>query len=400
MKPPGKIVVGFAGFGGMCQAFKKALKVSPYVAVNHWEHAIKLHTLNHPETHHYQEDVHEVDIVAALEGHQAWWIHVSPDCTHHSKAKGGQPRDQKIRGLAWILVEWARQTSAQVLSLENVIELLSWGPLDEDGQPIKERAGEDFQLFCQALRDLGYAIEWRELDSADFGAATRRKRLFMMMRRDGQPIIWPTPTHGPGRIPYQTFRGCVDWSVETPSIFGRKKDLADSTCRRVAKGLMRFARPTLTTPDILAWVGKHYTGVTGHHLDRPIGTITATDHHSLCTAELGSPEDPRAQVVGAFISSFYSGGGTASSIDCPLPTIVATARHALVVLRGEGKAVVDIGFRMLTPRELARAQGFDDSYQLTGTVAQQIRCIGNAVVPQVAEALIRANAPQPLVSAA
>ena len=107
-------------------------------------------------------------------------------------------------------------------------------------------------------------------------------------------------------------------------------------------------------------------------------------------------DSPGAAQVAGFITSYYSGGGTASRLNAPLPTIVCTARHALVRCSYTGRALVDIGMRMLSPRELARAQGFPDSYQLTGTIADQIEGIGNSVCPPVAAALVRANLVPPV----
>jgi DNA (cytosine-5)-methyltransferase 1 len=386
------MLVGFAGFGGWCEGARQA-GAPPRVAVNHWPHAIALHQINHPGTIHYCEDVHQVDIRTAAGSDPVWWIHVSPDCTHFSRAKGAKPRLQKIRALAWILVDWARATGASVLSLENVVEFLGWGPLGDDGRPLAGTEGEEFRAFIVALRALGYAVEWRELCAADFGAPTTRRRLFLLARRDGQAIRWPAPTHGRGLMPYSTAADCIDWSVPTRSILGRPRPLADATCRRIAAGLMRFARPVAAAPHVQAWIAKHYTGVIGQPLDRPLGTITAVDHHSLCTATTGPADHPGARQVAGFLTSYYSGGGTAAPLDRPMPTITATARHGLVACTHDGQVLVDIGLRMLTPRELARAQGFPDSYQLAGTVAEQIRCIGNSVVPAVAAALVRANLP-------
>lgn len=390
----GAVIVGFAGFGGMCQGIKQAISRPVTVAVNHWPHAIKLHALNHPETRHYCEDIHTVDIRAAVGDGPTWWVHVSPDCTHFSRAKGAAPRQQHIRALAWILVEWARDTGSEFISLENVREFLGWGPLNDDGQPITEREGEEFHRFVAALEELGYRIEWRELCAADFGVPTIRRRLFLVGHRDHLAVHWPEPTHGPGRLPYRTAAECIDWSVPAPSIFTRRRPLVAATCRRIADGVMRFARPVSGAPHVLAWLAKHYTGVIGQSLDRPMGTITAIDHHALCVASTGSPDDPRATSVAAFLTSYYSGGGTATPLSQPMPTIVATARHGLVCLTMNGEAIVDIGMRMLIPRELARGNGFDDNYKLEGTTAEQIRCIGNSVPPALGEAIVRANMPR------
>jgi DNA (cytosine-5)-methyltransferase 1 len=381
---------GFAGAGGWCEGAEQAgLEID--VALNHWPIACRLHAVNHPHTRHVCEDVRRVQLADVLRG-PVGWIHVSPDCTHHSRAKGSQPRRQEIRGLANVLIDWAQETAAPILSLENVPEFVSWGPLDADGFPIAARAGEDFRAFVAALRGLGYQLEWREFCMADFGAPTIRRRLLMLGRRDGKPIRWPQPTHGPGLLPYRSAASCIDWSVPVPSIFARRKPLAPATCRRIAAGVMRFAAPVAGRPDVLAWLAKHYSGVVGHGLEKPLGTITARDHHALCVARTGPDQDPGASRVAAFLTSYYSGGGTAHSLRDPMPTITAPARHGLVRCNLTGRAITDIGMRMLTPRELARGMGFPDSYVLTpATVAEQIRAIGNSVPPPFARAIVAAN---------
>lgn len=380
------------------------------------------------------------------------------NCTHFSRAKGGKPREQGIRGLAWVGVDWAREARPRILSLENVAEFLTWGPLDAAGQPIKAQAGETFAEFVAALRSLGYAVEWRVLCAADFGAPTIRKRLFLLARRDGLPIRWPAPTHADpskrnlfdaGLQPWRTAASCIDWSVPCPSIFARKKPLAPATCRRIAAGIVRFVlqgKPflvnlthggrleslnepvrTITAAHrgekalVAAFLQQNFTGMVGKPLTVPVPTITARDHHSLVAAHLTqfregdnrnrSLDDPMPTItsgsgskrpagaahatglVAAFLTTYYQQGGTANRLDAPAPAVVTKARHGLVTVSIDGADYVlaDIGLRMLTPRELARAQGFPDSYQLEGSKADQIARIGNSVVPQVAAALVRAN---------
>jgi DNA (cytosine-5)-methyltransferase 1 len=414
----------FAGAGGWSHGWREATGVEPLVAVNHCAHAVHLHRLNHPGTEHFLEDVWSVDPAAAVAGRRVDWLHGSPDCTHFSRAKGGKPREQKIRGLAWVLVDWARASRPRFLSCENVGEFETWGPLDADGQPIKARAGETFGEFVAALRGLGYAVDWRVLCAADFGAPTIRRRLFLVARRDGQPIRWPEPTHGEGRPqPWRTASECIDWSIPCPSIFGRKRPLAPATCRRIAAGIVRFVlqgRPFLVqtgygerrgqAPRVLdleqplgtvvaggakhalvaAFLQQNFTGMVGKPLRVPVPTITARDHHSLVTANLAGEKSPQ---VAAFLCQYYGTGGQHSRVDAPLPAVVTRARHGLVTVEIDGVdyAIADIGLRMLEPRELARAQGFPDSYRLEGTKAEQIARIGNSVVPQVAAAIVRAN---------
>lgn len=399
----------FAGAGGWSLGFADATGHEPMVAVDHCAHAIRLHTLNHPGTQHFLEDVRAVDPRAAVAGRRVDWLHLSPDCTHFSRAKGGKPREQGIRGLAWVGVDWARDTKPRILSLENVAEFTGWGPLDADGHPIKAQAGETFREFVAALRGLGYAVDWRVLCAADFGAPTIRKRLFLIARNDGQPIRWPEPTHGDpakrglftaGLQPWRTSAECVDWSLPCPSIFRRKRPLAPATCRRIAAGIVRFvlrAEPFLAVARgnlVAAFIAQHYGGQVGKPLSDPLPTITATDHHSLVEVRPGGTLEG-GKAVAAFITSYYSQGGTASGIHQPLPAVVTHDRHGLVVLQvrnGPRLEFGDIGMRMLSPRELARAQGFPDSYILEGSKREQTARIGNSVCPQVAAAIVRANA--------
>jgi DNA (cytosine-5)-methyltransferase 1 len=477
----------FAGAGGWSHGWREATGVEPLVAVNHCAHAVHLHRLNHPATEHFLEDVWSVDPATAVAGRRVDWLHGSPDCTHFSRAKGGKPREQKIRGLAWVLVDWARASRPRFLSIENVAEFETWGPLDAEGQPIKARAGETFREFVAALRGLGYAVDWRVLCAADFGAPTIRRRLFLVARRDGQPIRWPEPTHADpskrdlfsaGLKPWRTAAECIDWSIPCPSIFGRKRPLAPATCRRIAAGIVRFvlqgrpflvnlshggrveaiddpmrtitAKPrggdrALVAPTIVqtahgdfsaragvrahpadaplgvvtgsnnhalvaAFLQQNFTGMVGKPLRVPVPTITARDHHSLVAATLlanntnnapGRVDRPlgtvttgdRHYLVASFLQQYYGTGGQHSRVDAPLPAVVTRARHGLVTVEIDGVdyAIADIGLRMLEPRELARAQGFPDSYVLEGTKAEQIARIGNSVVPQVAAAIVRAN---------
>lgn len=431
----------FAGGGGASIGIAAALGSAPVVAINHDPAAIRMHAANHPGTMHLCESVWDVDPFTPR-GSPLDLLWASPDCTHFSRAKGGKPRKKEIRALAWVVVTWARATRPRVICLENVPEFVTWGPLDDTGHPIPERAGETFREFIQALEGLGYVVEWRQLRGCDFGAPTTRKRLFMVCRSDGHPVRWPEPTHGPGRAhPYRTAAECIDWSIPCPSIFERKRPLADATCRRIAHGLVRHLLndpnpfiapvgagafwantrngerkgqrprtrdlrepvPTITAKGsqgavVAAWLAKHYTGVVGHDMRRPLGTITAKDHHSVCAAHLARDGGVRGGAVSAFLTKYYGAlAGQSQGLDEPLHTIPTRDRFGLVTvtLAGEQYVVVDIGMRMLQPRELATAQGFPPSYILTGTKTQKVARIGNSVVPQVVEALVAAQFPDP-----
>jgi DNA (cytosine-5)-methyltransferase 1 len=460
----------FAGAGGWSHGWRMATGREPILAVNHCAHAVHLHRLNHPGTEHHLRDVWEVDPTTALASRRVDWLHGSPDCTHFSRAKGGKPKKQRIRALAWVLVRWARVCMPLVLSLENVAEFQDWGPLDASGHPIVARKGETFRRFVGQLRRLGYVVEWRVLCAADYGAPTIRRRLFLIARRDGQPIRWPEPTHADpskrglfsaGLQPWRTAAECIDWSLPIRSIFDRKRPLAAATCRRIAAGIVRYVlngkpfiigaggparqgdprsvdkpvdtitkkscraliAPTLIQTAhgdfaeragvrahpadaplgvvtgsnnhalVAAFLQQNFTGMVGKPLRVPVPTITARDHHSLVAAPLAADGGVRARQVAAFVVQYYGSGGQHSRVDAPLPAVVTRARHGLVTVTIDGTDYVlaDIGLRMLEPRELARAQGFPDSYVLQGTKAQQIARIGNSVVPQVAAAIVAAN---------
>lgn len=445
----GLIVDSFAGGGGASTGIEMALGRPVDLAINHDAHAILMHKANHPRTHHLCESVWRVDPREACDGAPVDLLWLSPDCRHFSRAKGAKPVQKKIRGLAWLACAWASTVRPKLICLENVREFQDWGPLRADSTPCPDRRGLTFRRFVGRLRNLGYRVDWRVFDAADYGAPTHRRRLFLVARCDGAPITWPTPTHGPGRAhAWRTAAECIDWTIPCPSIFERERPLADATCRRIAHGIVRFVlngepfiietgngeRPgqaprvrgldapmwTVTGTGsqgalVCAFLAKHYGGVVGTDLRAPVGTITSIDHHSLVAAHLttlrGSEashlhgDDARAPLrtisaggshhalVAAFLTTYYSGGGTASRPDAPMPAIVTKARHGLVLvdLHGEQRVLADIGMRMLQPRELARAQGFPDSYILPGTKAEQIARIGNSVCPVMAEAIVRAN---------
>lgn len=433
----------FCGGGGASAGIEAALGLPIDIAVNHDTDAIRMHLANHPETKHYRESVWDIDPVKACQGRPVGFAWFSPDCTHFSRAKGGKPRKQGIRMLAEVVHRWAETVMPRVIMLENVAEFEGWGPLDGDGQPIKERAGETFRAWVAKLEATGYAVEWRMLTAADYGAPTTRRRLFLIARCDGEAIVWPEATHGTGRDhAHRTAAECIDWSIDCPSIFDRKKPLADKTLRRIAEGIRRFVvetdEPFLVGDDgqvmvptliqtgygerptqkprvpglgkplgtivagggkhavVATFLAKHYTGVIGHGPDRPLGTVTAKDHHSVVEATL-EPRGEDRQEVAAFMLKYY-GTATAQDLAEPLHTITAKARFGLVTIAGVDHRITDIGMRMLAPRELYNAQGFDDTYQIDQdaegqpfTKTAQTRMCGNSVSPVMAQALVAAN---------
>lgn len=594
------IVDLFAGGGGASSGIAAALGRGPDVAINHDADAIAMHKANHPKTRHFRQDVGEVDPRTVTNGRPAWLLWASPDCRHFSRAKGGKPVKKNIRSLAWVVVRWAAQNRPEIIVLENVREFEDWGPLlpqwscgcgwkGTEGQatlartrrrcpacnslriaidyavmvPDPGRKGLTFKRFVGRLRGLGYKVEWKPLNAADFGAPTHRRRLFLIARRDGEPIVWPEATHGdPNKIgdvplfgepmkPWRTAAECIDWSIPCPSIFDRKRPLAEATMRRIALGVKRYVldavnpflvvcnhggpefrgqdlgepMPTVTAsrdahglivPTLIqigygerpgqaprvpgldkplgtcvngqkhaliapvlercfgnsagasveqpmptttaggggksavvcpilvgaggaanagkpkpvdepsttvlphdrralvaAFLTRFFGGdrqVIGASVDRPLPTVTAWDHNGLVAANLvhlNRNTDPsgidepmntvtsggnHAFLVYSFLSKYF-GTAIGVEVDAPLPTATGKDRFGLVTvtIAGETFVVVDIGMRMLSPRELARAQGFPDSYILTGTKTSQTHKIGNSVSPPVAEAIVRAN---------
>lgn len=235
----GLVVDLFAGGGGASTGIEAALGRPVDVAINHSASALAVHAANHPSTRHLTADIWEVKPRDATGGAPVELLWASPDCTHFSIAKGDVPRRQDIRSLADVVIDWARDVRPRVIFLENVQEFQGWGPLAADGRPDKSRKGEDFRRWVGALIALGYAVEWRVLDSAQYGTITRRRRLFLVARCDGQPITWPEVTHGPGHSPLHTAAECIDWSLPCPSIFDRKKPLAEKTHWRIAQGIRK-----------------------------------------------------------------------------------------------------------------------------------------------------------------
>ncbi len=542
----GLVIDNFAGGGGASTGIELAgLNVD--LAVNHWAEAMATHEANHPRTVHLTEDVFRVSPMKACR--ELWrrrglvgepvvdlcWF--SPDCTHFSRAKGGKPVSKKIRGLAWVAVRWAKEAKPNVIILENVPEFLTWGPLGQDGKPDPARRGLTFRRWKGNLRGLGYKVEHRVLVAADYGAPTTRQRLFVIARRDGEPIVWPEPSHvnpreieGQGdmfrttRQPWRTAAECIDWSLPCPSIFERKRPLKPATLARIAAGIKRYVidaadpfivtlthagadrvqgldapLPTVTGANrgemalcvptlvgaggragqsppcgadepmrtvtakgdralveaklapfqvaidnkssgpgstwptseplrtitlenrhalVTAFLNKHYGGVVGHGLERPVGTVTGIDHHSLTTAHLmkfygtstgADLRDPMPTATGqgghlaevrAFLVAYYGNEEGGRSLRAPMGTVTGHDRMGLVMVRGEAYQIVDIGLRMLQPRELARAQGFPDDYELPANKSLAVALIGNSVPPPVAKALAAANVPRRAVEVA
>lgn len=315
------IVDNFAGGGGASLGIELALGRSPDIAINHDREAVAMHEANHPHTSHYCEDVWAVDPREAAAGRSVGLAWFSPDCKHFSKAKGGRPLSKKIRGLAWVAVKWAKLVRPRVIVVENVEEFQDWGPLLADNTPCPVRKGLTFRRWKRQLEKLGYVVECRELRACDFGAPTIRKRLFVIARCDGQPVVWPSPTHGP-RTPYayRTAAECIDWSLPCPSIFDRVRPLADATLRRIAKGVQRYV---IEAAEPFIVPVTHQGGDRVHGISEPFRTVTAAKRGEFALA------------VPTLIQTGYGErSGQAPRVpglDKPLGTVVAGGqKHALV----------------------------------------------------------------------
>lgn len=315
----GLFVDGFAGGGGASTGIAQAIGRDVDIAINHSPSAIAIHKANHPGTEHYCQDIRIVWPSAATRMRPVAGAWFSPDCKEHSKAKGGPLKDRNIRQLPWEILPWLQETRPTVCYIENVEEMRMWGPLDADGHVIKELRGTEFKRWIAAIRRLGYRVEKRELRACDYGAPTSRKRLYIVMRCDGLPIVWPKPTHGkPGSpgvrsgrlLPYRTAAECIDWSIPCPSIFDRKRPLKDATHRRIAHGVIRYV-VNATKPFIVPVT--HQGSVRVHDIDDPFRTITGANRGELA---LGNVQ------LAPHVTKFH-GTGVGSSMESPMPTVTA-----------------------------------------------------------------------------
>lgn len=320
----GLLIDCFAGGGGASKGIELALNRPIDIAINHDPEAIRIHKVNHPHTLHLTEDIFTVDLPKYVAGRPVDLMWASPDCTSHSKAKGGQPRHQGLRILPWAVYKHAKAILPEVIIMENVEEIQQWGPLDATGRPIKERAGEDYNKFISAMCALGYTFDSRELVAADYGAPTTRKRWYAIFRQDKRPIIWPAPTHSkegrPGTEKWVPCGDFIDWSDLGRSIFNRPKPLADATLRRIANGYRKYVvenpAPYIVNNKEAVSFLIQYHGETkagdarGQLLTEPIKTIDTSNRYGLVTA---------------FVTKFYK-TGIGQSCREPLHTITTSPR--------------------------------------------------------------------------
>ncbi|HCT5764809.1 TPA: DNA cytosine methyltransferase [Klebsiella variicola] len=440
------IVDNFAGGGGASTGIELAIGRSVDIAINHDPNAVAMHTTNHPDTLHYCESVYSIRPKVATAGRRVGLAWFSPDCRHFSKAKGAKPVEKTIRGLAWIVIRWALDVGPRVMMLENVEEFKTWGPLlAAEMRPDPARVGETFQAFvgmlttgipanhpalaecCEFLNisldsddatrlvnGLGYTVEYRELRACDYGAPTIRKRFFMVMRRDGKPIVWPEATHGDPKssavqsgilAPWRTAAECIDWTIPAPSIFDRKKPLAVNTLKRIARGIQRFVIDS-ASPFIVKC--NHTSNRTsydcfrGQAITDPLQTITKTHGYAIAVPHLtkfrtsatgqpvtepvptvtaGTSKRPGGNghalgIVEADLAPFLAGNGGSEyqakprPLDKPAHTILKESRSCVVAPVIARQFGASIGHRADEPSATITAGGGGKSQLVTSTLIQ------------------------------
>lgn len=344
------VVDFFCGGGGAGTGLEIGLGRTVNVAKNHSPQAISMHTMNHPGAQHFTTDVFEGDPDTECGGKAVGWFHMSPDCTHFTQASAGQPRKREIRSLSWIGLKWGGKKRPRVISLENVKQILQWGPLISkrckitgrvvklDGTvampgervpvqhqylvPDPKKRGRTWRRFVGLLEGMGYVVEWKVIKACDFGAPTSRERLFMIARCDGQPIVWPEPTHAKnpakGQQKWKTAADCIDFTDLGKSIFGRKKDLAPATLRRVAKGMKKFVIDS-ASPFIVPIA--NWSGEAVQSANEPLRTITSY------------PKGGAFSVVSPIIApANHQGSDRINDPLEPLPTVTCANRGELTLI--------------------------------------------------------------------
>lgn len=407
----------FCGAGGTSTGALEAARALGYTpeltAVNHWPVAIASHQANHPHARHLCTALDAINPRELFREGELDLLWASPECTHHSTARGGKPINDQSRATAWCVVRWAEALRPDVILVENVPEFTTWGAIGTNNRPLKAFIGATFHAWLAALRSLGYHVDHRILCAANYGDPTTRRRLIIQAVRGRRKIVWPDPTHAPReeldlfsrRQAWASARDhVIDWDLPGQSIYSRKRPLSPKTMERVWAGLMKFGIKPFIVP-------QHATHA-ARSLDLPAPTLTTTSRGVGLTqpfiiamengGALRSIDQPLNTVTTAkggahalvepFLINYY-GTGHADSIEAPLAAVTTKDRHALVrptVTIADKSYVLDIRFRMLQPHELAAAQGFRPGYQLTGTKTEQVKQIGNAVPRNLARAVVLA----------
>lgn len=332
----------FCGAGGTSTGAEEAIRLLGYrcdlTAINHWPVAIATHTVNHPDARHLctgLDAVNPRDLYAEGELDLLW---ASPECTHHSIARGGKPINDQSRATAWCVIRWAEALRPNIILIENVPEFLSWGPCGKNGRPIKRKKGTVFFAWIATLEALGYRVEHRILCAADYGDHTTRRRLFIQAVRGRRKIIWPDATHAAPkyftheaedtqdtfafnnrtRAPWQAARDIIDWNLKGKSIYDRKKPLRPKTLRRIYAGLAKFGFKPFITPGMSE---REKQAPRTHNVELPLPTIAATGHLHLAQPYLVELRGTKPEQV----------ENSSRSVDQPTPTITAGGGHLGIV---------------------------------------------------------------------
>jgi DNA (cytosine-5)-methyltransferase 1 len=404
------VVDMFCGAGGESCGIKHAadtanIDISMY-AINHWEQAIETHKINFPTAEHICRDVQDINPSEVIEGREVALLWASPACTHFSVARGGKPCDNQSRITPFTILDWLDKLTVDRVIIENVPEFQSWGPLDKNTlRPIQKAKGETFSAFVGMIRGLGYSVDWKVLNAADYGAPTTRRRLFIQAVRNDtdKSIIWPEATHTKPTY-NQTLtkikswipaRDIIDWSIPTQIIDERTKPLSPNTMKRIMHGIEKYWG-TYATSFIIRYNGGENRV---HSIDEPLPVLDTSNRYGLiqpllmeyygqsgCHPISTKPvpaisTNIHFAIVEPLIMEYHGNGGC-HPVSKPLPTVTGNDRFALITLEN-----VRIGFRMLKPHELAAAQSFPRDYIFTGSKADVVKQIGNAVCPKMSLAL-------------
>lgn len=393
-----KIADLFCGAGGTSAGAVEAIRALGFVpkltAINHWDVAIATHEANHPKARHRCVSIDDINPRSLFAEGELDLLWASPECTHHSTARGGRPINDQSRATAHCVTRWAEALRPSVILVENVPEFETWGPIGANGRPLESRKGETFRAWLGLLHALGYCVDYRRLVAADYGDPTTRERLFVQAVRGRRRIVWPDPTHArpaddlfglDGRKPWVPAADIIDWSIPGRSIFNRERPLAQSTIKRIREGLEEHGGATIIAME---HGGRHLS------VTRPLPKVTTAKGGAFGVAyilpqqsggKLRPVSEPAPTISTAGALSLiveYYGNGRARPVSEPLPTVTTVDRFALIQQQGG-----DVLFRMLRWHELAAAQGFRADYKFTGTQREITKQIGNAVPRRLARAL-------------
>lgn len=285
----------------------------PLVAVDLWDIACRTYRDNFPDAIVINDRIERINPLDYCDAVSLDLLIASPECTNHSVAKGSAPRDESSKETAMHTVDWIQSLKPKWFVIENVKEMKSWHRYSE---------------LLQKLKNIGYEISENLINSADYGAAQSRVRLFLV----GGLNKTPPKISPPDRVERKTVRDILDppgtWMMKPVFVDGR----ADATKNRVK--------------DAISTLG------------------------------------PNSE----FLVVYYGSGGDKSwqSLDIPLRTITTIDRFAYVKKQSNRWQM-----RMLQPSELARAMSLPEDHRLMiGTRREKVRVCGNGVCAVVMKRIV------------